>query len=237
MGYAGGKGRLWRGIVAMMPPHDVYIESHLGGGSVLRNKRPALRSIGVDIDGEVIVAARGWTVPNLELHEGDAAAFLSTYRFTGRELVYADPPYLAETKGGRRYYRHEYSDQDHVALLAVLARLDCRVMISGYPSQMYEQALGGWTCRDVVNVTHAGKRTERVWANFAFTSDLHDYDPIGSDFRERERVRRKAARWSQRLALMPELERKAIVAALLQAPGVEPQFIERLARQRRDTCA
>jgi DNA adenine methylase len=236
MGYAGGKGRLWRSIVAMMPPHDIYIESHLGGGSVLRNKRPALRSIGVDIDREAIEAARGWTVPNLDLHEGDAAAFLAAYRFTGCELVYVDPPYLAETKGRRRYYRHEYSDEDHVALLAVLGQLKCRVMISGYPSQMYERALGNWESRDVVNVTHAGKRTERVWANFAFSSNLHDYDTIGGDFRERERVRRKAARWTQRLALLPELERKAVVAALLQAPEVEPQFIERLARQRRGTC-
>lgn len=236
MGYAGGKGRLWRSIVAMMPPHEVYIESHLGGGSVLRNKRPALRSIGIDIDREVIAAARGWSIPNLDLHEADAASFLAAYPFTGRELVYLDPPYLAETKGGRRYYRYEYRDEDHAELLDIVSKLGCQIMISGYPSQMYEQALRAWAHRDVVNITHAGKRTERVWANFGFSTDLHDYNSIGDDFRERERVRRKAARWMQRLALMPELERKALVAALLQAPGVEPQFVERIARQRRETC-
>ncbi|ODS31873.1 MAG: D12 class N6 adenine-specific DNA methyltransferase, partial [Candidatus Scalindua rubra] len=24
-----------------MPPHEVYIETHLGGGAVMRNKRPS----------------------------------------------------------------------------------------------------------------------------------------------------------------------------------------------------
>lgn len=50
MGYPGGKGRLWQDIVALMPPHDTYIETHLGGGAVIRNKRPARVNIGVDID-------------------------------------------------------------------------------------------------------------------------------------------------------------------------------------------
>ena len=236
MRYAGGKGRLWRTIVAMMPPHDVYIESHLGGGAVLRNKKLAQHSIGIDVDPEVIASARAWTIPNLDLYETDAASFLSDYHFTGRELVYLDPPYLAETKRGRRYYRYEYRDEDHAELLDVVANLECPVMISGYPSPMYERALSDWTFRDVVNVTHAGKRTERIWANFEFSTDLHDYDPIGEDFRERERIRRKTSRWLQRLSILPELERKAILAALLQAPEVEPQFIERIARQRRGTC-
>jgi DNA adenine methylase len=235
MGYAGGKGRLWRSIVALMPPHDVYIETHLGGGAILRNKRPALRSIGIDVDPAVIEAAQTWGVPDLTLHLGDAVKFLSSYAFTGRELLYVDPPYLSKTKRGRRYYRHEYSDEDHLELLATVATLGCPVMISGYPSEMYQLALEDWNHRDLVNVTHAGRRTERLWANFPFSPDLHDYEPVGADFRERERVRRKTARWRQRLAIMPELERRAILAALIQTPEVEPQFVDRLIRQRTET--
>jgi site-specific DNA-adenine methylase len=235
MGYAGGKGRLWRSIVALMPPHDVYIETHLGGGAILRNKRPSTRSIGIDLDGRVIQAAQQWEIPNLTLHRGDAIDFLSGYTFTGRELVYVDPPYLAHTKGGRRYYRFEYCDRDHQELLAVLSTLACPVMISGYPSDMYQNTLKGWHHKDLINVTHAGRRTERLWANFNFSNDLHDYEPIGIDFRDRERVRRKTARWKQRLAAMPELERRAILVALIQAPEVEPNFIDRLLRERMET--
>ena len=32
----------------MMPPHATYIETHLGGGAIMRRKPPALRNIGID---------------------------------------------------------------------------------------------------------------------------------------------------------------------------------------------
>ncbi len=35
---------------AMMPPHDTYIETHLGGGAIMKRKPPALRNIGIDLD-------------------------------------------------------------------------------------------------------------------------------------------------------------------------------------------
>ncbi|MDQ2510981.1 DNA adenine methylase, partial [Pseudomonas aeruginosa] len=37
-----------------MPPHQTYIESHLGGGAVMRNKKAAQRNIGLDLDAKVI---------------------------------------------------------------------------------------------------------------------------------------------------------------------------------------
>lgn len=228
MGYAGGKGRLWQDIVSLMPPHDTYIETHLGGGAVMRNKRPARVSIGVDIDPQVVRAASAWNVPGLVLHTGDALAFLAGYAFDGGELLYVDPPYVAATKKNRRYYRHEYTDEDHCRLLDALLKLDCRVMISGYPSALYEQALQGWEVKELVNVSHAGPRHERLWANFEFSPDLHDYAPIGGSFRERERIRRKTSRWVHKLARLPDLERRAVLAALIQSSDIESGFAERL---------
>lgn len=228
MQYAGGKGRLWQDIVSLMPPHDTYIETHLGGGAVMRNKRPASTSIGVDIDPQVIRAASAWDVPGLMLRNADALAFLADYAFEGRELVYADPPYVAATKKNRRYYLHEYTDEDHCRLLHALLKLDCRVMISGYASALYEEALRGWEVKELVNVSHAGPRRERIWANFEFSPDLHDYAAIGGSFRERERIRRKISRWVHKLARLPELERRAVLAALIQSSDIEPGFTERL---------
>lgn len=228
MRYAGGKGRLWQNIVSLMPPHDVYIETHLGGGAVMRNKRPACTSFGIDIDPRVIRAASVWNVPRLMLHNGDALTFLTDYAFEGHELVYADPPYVAATKKNRRYYRHEYTDEDHCKLLHVLLKLDCCVMISGYPSTLYEQALRGWQVKELVNVSHAGSRRERIWANFEFSPDLHDYAPIGGSFRERERIRRKTSRWAQKFARLPDLERRAVLAALIQSSDIDPDFAARL---------
>ncbi|EQD49465.1 phage DNA methylase, partial [mine drainage metagenome] len=48
--YFGSKATsgLCQPIIALMPPHDTYIESHLGGGAIMKRKPPALRNIGID---------------------------------------------------------------------------------------------------------------------------------------------------------------------------------------------
>ncbi len=237
MRYAGGKGRLWKDIVSLMPPHDTYIETHLGGGAVMRNKRPARTNIGVDIDPRAIQAATAWKVPGLTLHNTDALAFLAGYAFKGSELVYADPPYLAATKKNRRYYRHEYSNDDHYRLLDVLLKLNCQVMISGYASDLYDHALRGWETTELENISHAGPRRERVWANFEFSPDLHDYAAIGGNFRERERIRRKSRRWVNKLSRLPALEQRAVLVALIESSDIAPGFAEHLFADRRGITA
>ena len=47
--YPGGKGSVFQKIINLIPPHHTYIESHVGGGSVLDAKRPATLNIGVDL--------------------------------------------------------------------------------------------------------------------------------------------------------------------------------------------
>ena len=50
--YFGSKATsgLCQALIAMMPPHSVYIETHLGGGAMMKRKPPALRTIGIDLD-------------------------------------------------------------------------------------------------------------------------------------------------------------------------------------------
>ena len=125
MRYPGGKGGagVYQTIINNIPPHDTYIETHLGGGNILERKRPAARSVGIDVDPEVIEVWRQLDVPGLELHHGDAVAWLESHQFTGSEFVYADPPYVMDSRRGGKLYRHEYDDADHVRLLDVLAGL------------------------------------------------------------------------------------------------------------------
>ncbi len=35
-------------IIALMPPHDTYIETHLGGGAIMQRKAPVRHNIGID---------------------------------------------------------------------------------------------------------------------------------------------------------------------------------------------
>ena len=50
MTYPGGKNGpgVYQTLINQIPPHDTYIETHLGGGAVLRHKRPAALNIGID---------------------------------------------------------------------------------------------------------------------------------------------------------------------------------------------
>ena len=52
VGYFGSKATsgLCQPLIAMMPPHGAYIETHLGGGAIMKRKPPALRNIGIDRD-------------------------------------------------------------------------------------------------------------------------------------------------------------------------------------------
>ena len=58
MGYFGSKATsgLCQPLIAMIPPHDTYIETHLGGGAIMKRKPAALRNIGIDRDARALDA-------------------------------------------------------------------------------------------------------------------------------------------------------------------------------------
>ena len=78
--------------------------------------------------------------PELTLADHDVAG----YAFEGTELVYSDPPYLKGTRTSRRRYRYDYEEADHVEWLELLKALPCPVMVSGYPSALYDERLARW---------------------------------------------------------------------------------------------
>lgn len=81
-------------------------------------------------------------------------------------LIYADPPYLLNTRGGKQY-RYEMTEQDHVELLDALKQHKGSVILSGYPSELYDRELAGWEriTRKAYN-QNADQRTEVLWCNF-----------------------------------------------------------------------
>jgi DNA adenine methylase len=88
-------------------------------------------------------------------------------------LFYCDPPYLHETRTSTDAYGpHEMTEEDHRELLGVLLACEGKVMLSGYPSRLYDEALAGWTRHkfDLPNNAAGGKKkgreTEVVWANY-----------------------------------------------------------------------
>ena len=160
MGYFGSKATsgLCQALIALMPPHSVYIESHLGGGALMKRKPTGVRSIGIDRDAQALEAfACDYPV---ELVHGCAHAFLASFPFLGPELVYSDPPYLHATRRSARRYRFDYEEVDHVALLDLLKDLPCQVMVSGHPSALYDEMLAGWRSLALQVTTQAQVRPE-----------------------------------------------------------------------------
>lgn len=201
-------------IVAQMPPHDTFIETHFGTGAVMRAKPPAERNIAVEIDAETLA-----TYPppaGAEVVNGCALTFLRSFDYTasGRVLIYTDPPYLPVTRSSHHRYRFDYTEDDHRELLAVLRSVPAMVILSGYPSRLYEDQLSGWRKLTFQAMTRGGPRTECLWMNFE-AGDVQWATFAGTGFADRQRIRRKAARWAAKYRELPQAEQLAVLAALL----------------------
>ncbi|HKJ76126.1 MAG TPA: DNA adenine methylase, partial [Gammaproteobacteria bacterium] len=70
--------------------------------------------------------------------------------------------------------------------------------------------------------TRGGPRTEALWLSFPAPLELHDYRFLGRDFTDRQRIKRKRARWRRRLQDMEPQERYAILAELASLREAQP---------------
>ena len=215
MNYPGGKGLSFQKFINLMPPHDVYIETHLGGGSIIRKKRPANRNIAIELNPDVIKKWKETESFDFELIHDDALHYLSQYNFKGNELLYCDPPYLRATRRSqKKIYKYDYTVEQHSKFLEFIKSLPCQVMISGYHSDLYENALSDWHTHTFQTTIRQKEATEWIWMNYKPPVELHDYRYLGSDYRERYKLKEKVKRWTKRLEGMPILEQQALMHAM-----------------------
>ena len=88
-------------------------------------------------------------------------------------LHFVDPPYVFGTRSLRNVaqgcYRHEMTDEQHIELLGALRRLRGMVVLSGYPSELYERELADWQVHTTGARISAGRgtavKTEVLWLN------------------------------------------------------------------------
>lgn len=152
MAWPGGKdgSGVAQRLINQIPPHDVFVSAFLGDCAILRRKRPAELSIGLDRDKANLARfARNWTPKaELRLYCCDAIGWLryfatrparvlhaSATRGPGLPeslyaaaqdadkslFLYLDPPYLFDARlSGRRMYATEMTTGQHAELLAVI---------------------------------------------------------------------------------------------------------------------
>ena len=89
-------------------------------------------------------------------------------------LIYCDPPYLHSTRSAKAAYRHEMTENDHEALLVLLNQIEAKVILSGYPSDLYDGLLQPpkWHRIPLDVAIHASggtskrRMTECLWLNY-----------------------------------------------------------------------
>jgi hypothetical protein len=164
---------------------------------------------------------------NLEIRNSDALAalrevyqadsFFWVHTDPAKTVMYADPPYLMETRAGKKplYQFEMFERAEHIELLDLLAAVPCKVLVSGYDSPLYNQKLKHWRRIEIPTVNRAGDRvTEIVWANYPEPFELHDYRYLGDNYRDRWTIKKRARRWVGNWQKMEPALRYAILDQL-----------------------
>jgi DNA adenine methylase len=104
----------------------------------------------------------------LEAQIENRPAIETIKRYKGeRVLIYADPPYVMNTRTAHGdNYNHEMTDADHEELLQALIDHTGVVILSGYDCDLYNDLLTGWH-KETTRTTaeRAAKRIETLWIN------------------------------------------------------------------------
>ncbi len=108
----------------------------------------------------------------VQIERGDWRRVLAAYGYAG-VLVYADPPYVWETRRGDKRYAHEMTTEDHHELTAALLASPALVVLSGYRHDAVHRPLeeAGWERTDIDMPISAARyreglrRIESIWRN------------------------------------------------------------------------
>ena len=243
MRYFGGKAQdgVYQKIINQIPPHTRYIEPFLGGGAIMRLKRPAsMISIGMDRDESAIryfkqALEKTGYIPNLSVSNTNALDFLSAVgRIFGPEtFIYCDPPYPKGTRSDpeRNRYRYEMTDNDHLCLLGIAKTMSCNLMISTYPNDMYKTELKNWRVIEFNSVKSNGDVAEELlFMNYPEPYFLHDYRYIGKDSGNRQDINRRIKRTARRILGWDKHERLKLALKLMkEMPADENKYLVAIA--------
>lgn len=119
------------------------------------------------------MAAMSERLHRVSLECRPALDVITAYGANARTLLYVDPPYLGSTRpGSASSYRREMKGAaDHIALAGALREAKASVVLSGYPSPLYDDLYADWHRTDLATRTGQGNtgprdgaRTEVLWS-------------------------------------------------------------------------
>lgn len=109
---------------------------------------------------------------HVSLEARPALDIITDYGRHTEVLIYADPPYLGSTRSSRQYAVEMSHDDEHQQLADALLACRASVVLSGYPSPLYDNLYATWHRVEFGTYTGQGnhtdstdRRTEVLWSN------------------------------------------------------------------------
>jgi DNA adenine methylase len=116
------------------------------------------------------MAAAAERLSQVSLECRPALEIVSEYGRESTTLLYVDPPYLGATRNATSRYGQEMkSPEEHRELAEALLAARASVVLSGYPSPLYDELFASWDRVSMATRTTQGagdsERTEVLWSN------------------------------------------------------------------------
>lgn len=164
---------------------NFYIRLNMGHGFRTNGEKVGWKN---DVQGrEKAYASQDWVnLPEKIIHAAErlrgvqienkpAVELIQRFNYPN-VLIYADPPYVLETRHGKQY-RCEMSDSDHNELLDVLLAHKGPVLLSGYDNDLYSDRLSGWYREERVSYSQVcSKKREVLWMNYEPKKQMDLFD-------------------------------------------------------------
>lgn len=226
--YNGGKSGsgTYQTIINILPPMKTLVSLFVGNGGVERRLRLPELSIFNDSNDHVInqwqkIIGKQPQYKGVKLKCTDGLDLMIDHHHDNTEtLIYADPPYLFESRiSQQKLYKQEWDYDDHVTFLQIALRCKCNVVISHPPHILYENMLQDWNVVDYAKITNGKKTHDRVWFNYLPPFVLQDYRYLGNTYRQREVIKNKTKRHLEKLEQLPLTHLQALLSATIQKYG------------------
>ena len=211
-------------LVNEIPHHRRYFELCAGSAQLYKHKRPAAQSFLNDLNPEVAAALKE-LYPQAEVMNFNVHRFIDRpENFTREDFIYLDPPYPLSARRSREVcYEHEMmSDDDHNQLLMAVLQLDANVMIStraqlsSNGNSLYDNMLNGWRKKEMLVRSHRDVTSrELIYMNYATPAILHQYDMLGDDYIDRQHIKRKVKRFTDKINRLPVHQKHLLMQILI----------------------
>lgn len=219
--YTGSKNGsgVYQAIINNIPPHKRYFELFAGSASVFFNKIPANYNYLAELDTTQCLELQSiiTTIPGIKaiIKNVNALAVIDIFDFTSDDFIYLDPPYPFECRKTKKdLYKYELTDSDHVKLLTSLLDHKSMIMISTRENSIYTDMLSSWRRIEISTSDRGGAVTELLYVNYPTPVSLHQYNFLGDNNLDRQRIKRKIERQLSKLERLPIKERYAMLAAV-----------------------